>query len=292
MSNLPFPISQKLLKFCERIREKINTEDTQLLGLIVGKVGCGKSVRAQEIAFIVNQGLLEMSKVAFNKEQFIKAVLNSRKETIIGDEGISLFFSRGAMTKEGRLMAELITQMRQRNLLVLLCIPDPLNVDGIFLEMTNFVIDCWESRKPINGKPTTIKGNMRLWPKFQNHDYVAEYLQYKRFKKAQPLKWIQPPSPYLMEAGSAYGEGHKPAFYAVPREAYLKEKESILDKYRKMAERKKPNRSIDYAVMDKLIKARVPHSKIAGILDCSLKAVRNRASGKHQEGILRRNARE
>ncbi len=284
--NAPFAISEKYLNFILRIKDKILNEDTQVTGIIWGKVGSGKSVRGHEILYLVSGDKANIDKIAFNKDEFIKAVLSSKQEAILGDEGIAIFFSRGAMTKEGRLMAELMAQCRQRNLLILICIPDILNVDSMILSMANFGIDVWESKKKIGQKSVTIKGNMRLWPRFKGNDYLERIIQYLRFKKSNPLKYAQVPYPYLMEAGSPYGEGYKPAFYACNREEYIKKKASILEKYQRSLERKTPNRQIDYTTMDKLIKAKVPYTKIAELLNTSTKVIQNRKTGKHQTRML------
>jgi len=104
-----FSISTRLFKVTERFQEKMYKEDSMVLGILWGGVGGGKSIKAQHIGVATNKNReLDISKVTFDKDEFIKAVLNSRKEVVIGDEGIALFFSRGSMTKEGRLMAELM----------------------------------------------------------------------------------------------------------------------------------------------------------------------------------------
>jgi ABC-type dipeptide/oligopeptide/nickel transport system ATPase component len=282
---LPFAMSKRLLSFVLKAKDKILNDDRLVIGIIYGDVGSGKSVRAHEITYIVSGDKVTLDKIAFNKDEFVKAILMARQEAIIGDEGISIFFSRGAMTKEGRLMAELMGQCRQKNLMILVCIPDILSVDSMVLGMSNFVCHVWESRKEINGRRVTIKGNLALYPHFRNNSFRDRLLAYLRIKKSNPLAKIKKPSPYILEAGQPYGEGFKGAFYCVDEKAYKEKKESILNKYKRSLERKPRNNNIDYRNMDKLIKAGISNIRIAELLNVSKKVIENRKATYHKKRI-------
>jgi len=223
-----FSMPERLHAFLLRNREKIMKEDTMILGIICGKVGCGKSVLAQKFAYVIS-GKMDISKIAFDGKEFLEAVLSSRKESIIGDEGISLFFSRGVMTKQGRLMAELMAQIRQKNLCVLICIPNLLSVDTMILEMSNFICFVWESRATNKGYKYCVKGNLALYPAFRHNNYKERLLNFYRMRRANP-KFIRRPFPYLTATGEYY-HADKPAFYNTDIKLYLKKKESILAKY-------------------------------------------------------------
>lgn len=275
--NLPFPISEKLYKFILRCKAKITYEDTFIVGILWGGVGGGKSVRAQQFAYITNgEGKTTLDMISFDKDEFVKSILKNRLKCLIPDEGIAIIFSRSAMSKHGRLMIELLAQSRQKNLILIFCIPDVLSVDSYVLNMANFIGYVWESRKEINGRMVTIKGNMSLFPMFRQNNYKARMLQYLKIRKSNPLIKAKPPQPYLIESGSPYGEGFKPAFYVVPEIEYKAKKESILDKYRHQLERKPKNPNVDYPTMDKLLKLKTPKVRIAKILNCSISTVNNR----------------
>lgn len=226
-----YSLSTRLYELVERIKQKIHQEDSMVLGIIFGKVGCGKSVRAQQIAYAVDPEL-DITRVDFDKVEFIDAILASEKRAIVADEGISIFFSRAAMTKEGRLVAELMAQIRQKNLFVLICVPDILSIDAIVIEAANFVAYVWEDVVEVNGKNVTRKGNMELYPELPDNRYKTKIISYLKLKRSNPFRKIMKPHPYLVESGSYVGETYKKPWYPVGEKEYRKKKEGVLEKYR------------------------------------------------------------
>ena len=274
-----FSLSTRLFKVVERIQEKIHKEDSMVLGILWGGVGSGKSVKAQHIGYAINKPKeLDINKVAFDKDEFIEAVLDSRKEVVIGDEGIALFFSRGSMTKGGRLMAELMAQCRQKNLCMIICVPELLSIDYLILESANFVGYVWESKKEINGKPVSIKGNLALYPAIVGNDYKMKVVHYLRTKKRNPHAKIFRPNPYLTEPGNPIGKTFKEVWYPVGEKDYRIKKESILQKYRKKYIEKKDKRvtEIDYVMMDALIEKGLKETEIAKRCQCCRKSIQRR----------------
>jgi len=242
-----FSISTELNKFYDRIKEKIYKEDSMTLGILWGDVGSGKSIRAMQGGYVVDHSL-SLTRVCFNKEEFIRGVVNSRKQSVIGDEGIALFFSRGSMTKEGRLMAELMAQIRQKNLFVLICVPELLSVDWLVLKAANFVGYVWENVKDVRGVPITYKGNMALYPEITGDEFKTRILHYLRTKRRNPYAKITRPAPYHIERGNAVT--YKP-YYPVGEEAYRAKKESILDRYKVGSlEEQAPKGKIDRVKLD------------------------------------------
>jgi len=77
-----FSLSTRLYNTTKRIREKMHKEDSMVLGILWGGVGGGKSVKAQHIGYAIDSKL-DINKVAFDKDEFIEAILNSRKEVVI-----------------------------------------------------------------------------------------------------------------------------------------------------------------------------------------------------------------
>lgn len=275
LEDLPFFLSKNTRRFLDRARDKILNEDSQVIGILFGKVGSGKSVVAQKWGYYISP-TLSMDKIAFDKSQFIQAVLKSRKECIIADEGIAIFFGRAAMTKEGRLMAEIMGQIRQKNLIVFICIPDILSVDSSILAQADFIARVYETRKLINGRMVTIKGNVDLYPHLKNYSFKDRFIQYMKLKRNNPLVNPPKPLPCLREPGEPYGETFKDAFYAVDKAEYIAKKESILKKYQGSID-KQPRHLVDYAAMDKLIKKGVTQAQIAKTLSCSMSSVAKRS---------------
>lgn len=283
-----FSISKRLERFLVACKNKIENKDRMVIILLWGDPGSGKSVVAQKFAHIVSPNLISIDKIAFDKDELIRAVLACQKETVIGDEGIALFFSRGAMSKEGRLMAELMGQCRQKNLFLPICMIDILNTDSMILKLSSAICYVWESEKLINGRMVTIKGNLALYPKFRHVNYKDRMIQYLKRKKANPFVREKRPVPYLTMPGDPFGPEFRPAFYAVDEILYRAKKDAILNKYRKTIINRKPqNKLIDYKTMDALLKAHIPQKRIALMLNVHLKTVQNRKSKKNLKRILK-----
>jgi len=216
--------------FLMRAKEKINNEDTQVLGIIWGNVGCGKSLLAQKLAFAVDP-TLSIDRVCFDKNEFVEAVIHSKKKSIIADEGISMFFSRAAMTKDARLMQELMAQIRQKNLMVLICVPNLLTVDSLILDAANFAIGVWEDRKEINGRQVQTKGNAAVFIEMPGDPFKSRIIHYLKAKKSSYQRRVRKPLPTFNIEGNPIGETFKKPWYPVGEEEYRIKKESILKKY-------------------------------------------------------------
>lgn len=226
-----FSVSTNTHRFLMRCRDKIQDpqEDNQMLGAFWGKVGCGKSLTAQHFAYIIDP-TLSISRICFNKEEFINAVLDNKRKVIIGDEGISLFFTRNVMTKDGRLMSEIMDQIRQKNLCVFICVPKLLSIDRDILSEVDFVAHVWESRETIDGNKVTVKGNVAFYPRLKGKDYAKNIIRYLRDSKANKKhKFKQYPA--WMEKGTRIMKTTK-AWFVTGEAQYRRKKESILDKYR------------------------------------------------------------
>lgn len=230
-----FSMPEEHYKLAMRCRQKIQKEDAMVLGIIWGGVGCGKSVWAQHFGYTIDP-TLDVSRVCFDKDEFVDAVLGAKKQVIIADEGIAIFFSRAAMTKESRLVQELMAQIRQKNLCVLICVPNLLSIDSLMLEAANFGAYVWESRETIAGKAKTLKGNAALYPRLPSHNYLSKIIHYLKSKRrGRPLKKVQPV--YYVK-GNPIGDEYKKPWYPVGEKAYRAKKEAILDKYRAPMEKK------------------------------------------------------
>ena len=230
--NERFFVSQKYLDMLNRIKDKINNEDQEFWIAYVAKnaaTGVGKSLRAMRDKYIINpDGNIE--EVCFSKEEFINTVLDAKKgDVIICDEAISIFFSRGSMTKEGRLVAEISNQIRQKNLCIMLCVPEVLSLDWLIQKKLNCVVIIWEDRKNQGDKRTTIKGCCAIYPEIPGMPLKSLFINYQRRKKTNPMLSTKPPQPFFREPGDSIT---KKPWYPFGEDAYRKKKESVLEKYR------------------------------------------------------------
>jgi hypothetical protein len=231
-----FYIEENINKFLMRLKEKVTKEDQEVWVAFGGDTGVGKSLKAQQWGYVIDS-TINIKRVCFDKDEFINAILEAKKgEVIVADEGIAIFFSRASMTREGRLIAELVAQIRQKNLVIFLCIPEPLSLDWTVQRELNAYVHIWESReeREFEGKKkiVTMKGNAAIYPEIPGFSLKSRLFQYLRIKKGNPHAKIRRPEPMLFQKGNAIGPNCKKPFYPVGEEGYRKKKESVLEKYR------------------------------------------------------------
>lgn len=224
-----FSVPTPLYDFCMRAREKIQTEDEQVLGIVVGDVGCGKSLLAMRVSYIIDP-TLDINKVCFTKDEFIKACLKSRKQAVIGDEAVSMFFNRATMTKESRLITEFMNQIRQRNLFLILCIPDLESIDKNIVKAADFVakVKAYPAKKGTRLIPT--KGNARFWIKGKSNKVINLYNAIKRMQSFS-YKRTKIPKCNFRVKGDFVGDTFKKPWYPVDEKLYRQKKESVIQKY-------------------------------------------------------------
>jgi hypothetical protein len=288
--NLPFPISTKLLNFYRYGASKIRNSDTMKIFFYYGFPGCGKSLAAQRALYIINNGDCKQEYIGMDKPEFIRAVLHNRKKAVIADEGISVLFSRAAMSQRGRESVELFGQMRIKNLFVLVCIHDILLVDKSILKMGNAIIRVYETEEidKKTGESRTIKGNLEIYPKPTKKgatNFYYKLLKWERINQAANYLIRNPkPRPAFTEPGQRYQED-KPPFYPVDMEIYRNRKDAVLKKYDK-PERKHRNASIDFAKMDKLLALGMKIKDIMQVLNCSKAPIMNRKAQGYYKGLI------
>ena len=241
-----FYVGKDIYNLAMRIKQKINEEDQESWQAMIGDTGCGKSVFGQHWGYLIDKTLDRkidpdsINRICFSVEEFIKAVNNAKKgQVVIADEAISIAFSRAAMTKGGRKIAQFKDQIRQKNLCIILCIPDLLDLDYSFIKKIDILFYVWESRIMHNGRMQTLKGNFACYPELKGFGsrgmLRTKFHIYQKIKKANPFKRNPKPTPLYTQKGSPVT---KVPFYPVGRTAYLKKKNSILKKFDEKEEEK------------------------------------------------------
>ena len=226
-----YSVSTTLYTFLKRVRNKIRTEDQEFWIAYGGDTGSGKSLRAMRDAYVITKNL-NINHVCYDKKEFIDAVLSAKRgDVVIADEGIAIFFSRGAMTKEGRLIAELSAQIRQKNLCIMLCLPTLTSLDWLIQEKLNAVCNVWESReKKNNAGVKTYKGNADYFLETSTLRQASAFIKFLKAKKVQPAKKHKRPKPMIREPGNCIESKKKP-WYPVDEKKYKNKKEGVLKKY-------------------------------------------------------------
>ena len=248
-----FSAPKFLYDFAQRVKQKINFEDSECLIIYFGGTGTGKSHSAMELGYIIDN-TLSIDRVNFDQTEFINAILNAQKgQVVIADEGISIAFSRAAMTKNNRLVMELMNQIRQKNLCVLMCVPDILSLDWMILNKANAVVYVSETRKLLNGRNVTVKGNQFWYIETRRKPMKTMLLRYLRIKRSNVMAKISKPKCWAKIMGNPIGETFKKAWYPVDEQAYRAKKESILHKFKKKEDVETPRMTKTRIVRDKAI---------------------------------------
>lgn len=125
----------------EYIKEAINKHDMDMVGLVDGYEGVGKSVLAMQIGYFVDPSLT-LDRITFNAEQFKEQILKAGKgQCVIFDEAITGLFNREAVQQMNILLIKMMAQIRQKNLLVLIVLPSFFDLDkNIALWRSKFLV--------------------------------------------------------------------------------------------------------------------------------------------------------
>lgn len=130
-SELVDPIIRKELD------KKINLvlkKDRDWVIVIDGEEGVGKSVLAQQIALYLDPTFC-LDDIVFTADQFIrkiKDIKTTKGKVVLLDEGYNAANARASMTEANRSMIGLATEMRQRNLFIIIVLPSFFDLDKYF----------------------------------------------------------------------------------------------------------------------------------------------------------------
>ena len=190
------------------VKKRVLTKDRDWVLVIDGEEGVGKSVLAQQVAKYLDPKF-NIDNITFTSDEFLKKVKDPKTKkgtTIILDEAFSAASSRSSLSEVNRAMIGVATEMRQKNLFVILCIPSFFDLDKYFAlwrcralfhlyfseeEDRRYVIFSKEEKKMLYlfGKKTYsyAKPHSSFPPfKFANY-YPIDEDDYRR-KKAQAFK--------------------------------------------------------------------------------------------------------
>jgi len=110
--------------------KQIIKDDWDFLYVIDGKVGSGKSVFAQQLAYFVSEGNFSVDHICFNANQFREAILKADKySAVVFDEAFRGLAGRASMSTINRSIVELLNEIRQKNLFVFIVLPSMWDLD-------------------------------------------------------------------------------------------------------------------------------------------------------------------
>ncbi len=118
----------------DKVKKRVLTKDRDWVMVVDGEEGVGKSVLAQQIAKYLDPNFT-IDNITFNSDDFLKMVKNPKTKkgtAIILDEAFSAVSSRSSLSEVNRAMVGVATEMRQKNLFIILCIPSFFDLDRYF----------------------------------------------------------------------------------------------------------------------------------------------------------------
>jgi len=179
-----------------------------MVGICDGRVGVGKSSLAQQIAAYIDP-YFNIQQITFDAETFSKAVLNAKKKSaIVFDEALSGLNIRRTMSGINIMLTSLLTEIRQKNLFILLCLPSIFDLDkSMAIHRSSFLIHVYN------------KGFKKGY-----------YMFYGRRTKSKLFasEWARKTYSYNVRPNfyGYFGKG-----YIVDEEAYRKLKSDVLKRY-------------------------------------------------------------
>ena len=127
-------ISPLLRKELDKIKRRVLTKDRDYVCVIDGEEGVGKSVTAMHLASYFDPNFC-IDNICFTADDFIKIIRdpNTRKGTaIVMDEAFASANNRASLSEVNRAMIAVATEMRQKNLFVIMVIPSFFDLDRYF----------------------------------------------------------------------------------------------------------------------------------------------------------------
>jgi len=196
-----------LLTAIEEIKA-IQKHDGDVVGIIDGFVGSGKSTMSQQIAIAIDPNFTARN-ICMDAENLKEVILNAEKgSAIVFDEALNGLNIRRTMSSINILLTSLLTEIRQRNLVILLCLPSLFDMDkSISIHRSLFLIHVFAKGRE--------RGYFRFYGKKKKSLLFADTIARRTYQyKVRPSFW-----------GRFYGG------YVVDELEYRKLKNEVLKRY-------------------------------------------------------------
>lgn len=223
-----FFVDDVLRKELDDIKHKVNTKDRDFVLVVDGEEGCGKSVLAMQIGKYLDNSL-GLDNISFTSEQFIERLKNTPPKTcVILDEAYNAASSRGALTEVNRSLIGVATEMRQKNLFVIIVLPTFFDLDKYFaLWRCRALIHVYFNKSGERGKyvifPKSKKKYLYLHgKKFYNYSYPKSPFPPCRFNNYYPVDETE----YRKKKAEAFKErtvSNQAKRWQLQRDALIKE---------------------------------------------------------------------
>jgi len=220
------------------VAAKVIRKDWDMLFVVDGSEGSGKSVLAMQMAYYCDP-TLDLKRVVFTPKGFREAIVNAEPyQAVVYDEAYTGLSSRATMSLINRTLIGMLAEIRQKNLFVWIVMP-------CFFDLDKYAA-LWRSRALMH----VYTGNNfeRGYFSFFNSDKKkALYMLGKKF--------------YSYSKPSANFIGRFTNHFVVDEKAYrLKKKNSLLEREKKKAEAA-IKKEMEGIMFDRVMEmgAKVPH---------------------------------
>lgn len=124
------------------IAKQANRKDWDMIFIVDGYEGSGKSVMAQQLAKYCDP-YMTLNNITFNPKQFKEGIKNAKQYTsIIYDEAYGGLSSKSALNHVNKSIVKMLTEIRQKNLFVFIVLPT-------FFDIVKYVA-LWRTRALIH----------------------------------------------------------------------------------------------------------------------------------------------
>lgn len=123
-----------IVKELENVKHRVLKKDHDWVACVDGEEGSGKSVLAMQICKYLDPNF-SLDRIVFNSDDFIKIIKDPKTPkgaAILLDEAFSAANARASMSEVNRSMVAVATEMRQRNLFVIIALPSFFDLDRTF----------------------------------------------------------------------------------------------------------------------------------------------------------------
>jgi len=118
-----YHVDNRLIKFLEKVKQRINKKDKDYVLLIDGYEGAGKSTFGIQMGRYVDNDL-SLDQICMTATEFKQAIINAKKgQCILYDEAVTGLTAGDSISRVGKLLKSMMMQMRQKNLFVIVVLP-------------------------------------------------------------------------------------------------------------------------------------------------------------------------
>lgn len=227
------------------IAKRYVAKDWDMVGIVTGIEGVGKSVLAQQVGAYWDPSLC-VDRICFTADEFRDCVIKAKKQQcIILDEAHGSLSSRSAMSKINKTLVSMMAEIRQKQLYILMVLPSFWELDRyVAVFRSRFLLECY------------------------SHGFERGFF---KFYSADKKKRV-----YM--GGKKYYENYvKPDFigrfckgYYVDESEYRKKKSDSLRKSFENKEKKKDPITLQRNLLVRfLVKHGMKHAEVGNLLGCA-----------------------